>query len=247
MHFSAAHAGLLAALGLLMAVAAPAAARTGPTPPPENPEDWPGQGPGGVYDLWTQRRQAFWDSREKDRGAVVFFGDSITQGFTSLPKEFPTLKIANRGIGGDKSRGLLVRLKEDVLDLKPRAVVMMIGINDLTSGGTPADVANNMRLILDEIRKDNPETPVVLCHVMPSNVRPFYPERLRQTNALLNGLAMGRKNVTICDTWPGLSTPEGLPVASLFPDGVHLNAAGYKVWANNLRPALRRAGVLPAP
>lgn len=247
MHIPQNTIGSFVALGFLMlAVSAPAAAMDGPTPPPANVKEWPGQGPGSVYDSWSQRRQQFWRERANDQGAVVFFGDSITQGFTALQAAFPGVKVANRGIGGDTSRGLLVRLREDVLDLKPRAVVILIGINDLTSGGTPTDVATNVRLILDAIRKNNPKTPVVLCHVMPCSIRPQYPATLRQTNALYDGIAMGRPNVTVCDTWPGLATPDGMPIAGLFPDGVHLNRDGYKVWETNLRPALQHAGVLPA-
>lgn len=245
MQSSTTWAGLLALISLLVG-RPPAVAQTGPTMPPQNVAEWPGQGPGSVYKHWTERRDLFWKEREKDQGAVVFFGDSITEGFTSLPTAFPELKTANRGIGSDTSRGLLMRLKEDVLDLHPRGIVMMIGINDLTAGGTPSELAYNIRLILDAIRKDNPKTPVILCHVMPVNIRPDkYPATLIQANRLIDGLAMGRANVVVCDTWPGLATPEGNAIKDLFTDGVHLKAQGYTVWADNLRPALHRAGLLP--
>ena len=76
-----------------------------------------------------------------DRGAVVFFGDSITQGWGSLAKDFPNLKVANRGISGDTTRGLRTRLQGDVLDVQPKAVSMLIGTNDLDQGGEPEVVA----------------------------------------------------------------------------------------------------------
>jgi len=87
--------------------------------------------------LWRERRLKWWNDRERDQGAVVFLGDSITQGWASLAKDFPDLKVANRGISGDVTRGVLYRLKEDVLDLNPAAVVLLIGTNDLEDGGEP--------------------------------------------------------------------------------------------------------------
>ena len=56
-----------------------------------------------------------------------FVGDSLTGGWKNLAKDFPKLKVANRGLGGDVSRGALFRFKEDALDLNPKAVVIEIG------------------------------------------------------------------------------------------------------------------------
>ena len=61
--------------------------------------------------LWKTRRTEWAAAKEKDQGAVVFFGDSITQGWSSLASDFPKLKAANRGISGDTARGLRFRLK----------------------------------------------------------------------------------------------------------------------------------------
>ena len=230
----------------LFALSPVAAVAAGPRPVPQDPADWPGKGIAGAYDLWTERRALFWQEREQDRGAVVFLGDSITQGWRALDETFPGMKAANRGIGSDTSRRLLVRLQEDVLDLDPRGVVLLIGINDLAAGVPPADVADNIRLLVDAIRRHNPKTPVILCHVMPWKKEPGrYPERIQRLNALISGIAVGRPGVFVCDTWPGLATPAGAARPDLFPDGLHLNAEGYKAWAASLRPALRRAGLLP--
>jgi hypothetical protein len=102
---------------------------------PVNYEGLPGDGPiRGQHDwfqeVWNTRRASWFHSLEKDQGAVVFLGDSITQGWRNLPNEFPGLKVANRGISGDTTRGMLIRLDEDVLALNPRAVVMLMGTND---------------------------------------------------------------------------------------------------------------------
>jgi lysophospholipase L1-like esterase len=234
-------AGALLAIGV--AAVTLVCAQDGPNPPPADPKDWPGKGTAGAYDLWTQRRETFWKNRRKEQGAVVFFGDSITHGWVGMGKAFPDLKVANRGIGSDSSRRLLFRLKEDVLDLNPRAVVILIGINDLNDGVPPADITDNLRLILDRIRAQRADTPVVLCHVMPWKKDARFPARIVQLNHLIDALAIGRPNVAVCDTWPGLATPEGTAKPELFRDGLHPNARGYEVWAASLRPVLARLKV----
>ncbi|HEU0010688.1 MAG TPA: GDSL-type esterase/lipase family protein, partial [Verrucomicrobiae bacterium] len=102
---------------------------------PATDDGLPGTGPIRRYDwfrkLWTDRRTAWAARVEQDQNAIVLLGDSITQGWgEDFSAWFDGLKIANRGISGDTTRGVLIRLKEDVLALHPRAVVVLIGTND---------------------------------------------------------------------------------------------------------------------
>lgn len=230
---------------LFVAIALPGIAQTGPKPTPARGEDWPGKSYASAFPLWLERRAAFWKDREADQGAVVFFGDSITHGWTDVGKAFPTLKVANRGIGGDTSRGLLWRLQEDVLDLHPRAVIMLIGINDLAGNVKPGDVAWNIRAMVDQMRLANPKMPLILCKVMPYKVQKgLYPERIQQLNSLIEGLAIGRPQVAVCDTWTPFATPEGTSVREEFPDLLHPNAAGHVKWAAALKPVMEKMGIL---
>ena len=80
----------------------------------------------GYVKRWQEARTAWAQRREADRGAVVFLGDSITQGWGDFKGVFPDMKLANRGIGGDTTRGMLIRLEEDVLSLDPAAVVLLL-------------------------------------------------------------------------------------------------------------------------
>src|SRR5208283_263374 len=98
----------------------------------------PGKGPlqtwTGFTNVWAERHAAWQRDTNNENGSVVFLGDSITQGWTALAKVFPDFKVVNRGIGGDTTRGILYRLNADVLALKPAAVVLLIGINDIGLG-----------------------------------------------------------------------------------------------------------------
>ncbi|HEY3412876.1 MAG TPA: GDSL-type esterase/lipase family protein [Armatimonadota bacterium] len=237
----------IACLALVSLCAVPAIAQTagGPKPTPAGSKDWPGKGYAGAYPLWVERRAAFWKDREKDQGAVVFFGDSITQGWRTVDKAFPTLKVANRGISSDTSKGLLWRLQEDVLDLHPRAVVMLIGINDIAGGVSPSDVAWNIRAMVDRMRAANPKMPVILCKVMPwKEVPGKSPSRVMQTNALIESIAIGRPQVAVCDTFSPFATSEGVCRKEEFPDLLHPNEAGHVKWTAALTPVMKKMGIL---
>lgn len=205
---------------------------------------WPGRGPDAKPKGWDERRGVFAAREEEDRGAVVFAGDSITAWWAGLPEAFPKLKVANRGISGDTSRGLLARFHADVLVLQPRAVVILIGTNDLHLGAKPGDVTFNVREILELLDKERPGTPVVLCCVMPRKPEPGrFPDLLLQLNAQLRALANVRRGVTWCDTWEVFATDIGGVRDDEFADGLHLNDAGYVKFAEALRAALKTAGV----
>ena len=141
---------------------------------PASDEGLPGAGPIRRYDwfrkLWAERR-ARWAARtDKDRGAVVLLGDSITQGWgEDFSAWFPGMKIANRGISGDTSRGVLIRMDEDALALQPAAVVLLIGTNDLEEKADPETIAGNFKLILAKLAQHNGKMPIVLCEVFPSS------------------------------------------------------------------------------
>src|SRR4051812_11268530 len=125
---------VLLAMTLLAAGGIEAGEASGPTPFPDANDEhaWAGTGPIRVHPWMRDNRAWFWSQRAAAQGSVVFVGDSLTGNWKAeaMKAAFPTLKIANRGIGGDVSRGGLFRLREDVLDLKPRAMVLLIGTND---------------------------------------------------------------------------------------------------------------------
>jgi lysophospholipase L1-like esterase len=205
---------------------------------PTNTADLPGKGAMSQWPpfpkLWAERRTVFWNHRAEDQHAVVFLGDSITQGWNSLAATFPNFKVANRGIGGDTTRGVLFRLKEDVIDLEPEAVVLLIGTNDIGNGGTPEQAAANIAEIVSRLEQSNPKMPIILCRVMPS--REGVADSIKELNRRIDQLAHNDKRLTLCDTWTIYATPDGTCKKDEFPDMLHPNAAGYEKWADALKP-----------
>ena len=163
-----------------------------------------------------------------DIGAVVFLGDSITEGWITLARDFPNLKVADRGIGGDVTSGVLYRLQADVISLDPGAIVLLIGTNDLGDGSDPADVADNVKEILPAIKKFNPKLKVIVCKVMPRGdiSVPVISAKIKQVNALVEDYVKTEPNFAICDTWSIFADDQGAPNPVDFrPDHLHLNAA----------------------
>jgi len=207
----------------------------------------PGAGPmqPGLWfrTLWKGRREQWSKMKTVEEGAVVFFGDSITQFWASLATDFPAMKVANRGISGDTTRGLRARL-DDVLDLKPRAVSLLIGTNDLDQGAEPEVVAANVQAMVAALHAANPTMPVVISKVMPRGAKPgLYPDKIRQLNALYEAAFKNDALVTFCDTWTLFDDGMGSPKKEDFPDMLHPNPAGYAKWTEALRPIFDKLGL----
>ncbi|MEM9366054.1 MAG: GDSL-type esterase/lipase family protein [Planctomycetota bacterium] len=218
---------------------------------PETDIGLPGEGPirrqDWFHKVWDRQRAKFQSEAPEQSGAVVFLGDSITQGWNQLlPQSFPSLRVANRGISGDTTRGMLIRLQDDVLWLDPAAIVLLMGTNDLDEQDTPpAVIVRNVRRILERIAFSHPKVPVVLCAVMPSDPsknRP--PEKIRAVNEGLSKLPLAFPQATYLDTFTLFADERGNAKSQEFPDLLHPNETGYAKWAGALRPLFATFGLL---
>jgi len=229
-----------------------------PYPDPKNEAAWPGKGPIRSGAWMTGERKNIWDRRAASQGKIVFVGDSIIGGW-KLDKDFPGNTTANCGVGGDVTRGVLFRLQQDVLDLHPKAIVIEIGANDITANSQVPVILTNYNLILDQIQKANPETPIVIMALLPQGIptgakapsaslaaydKTVFP-RIPLLNAELAKIPASRKNVTFVDTNSVLLLPDGTQDLSLFnADDVHPTEAGHSKLAVPVTKALTDLKVL---
>jgi lysophospholipase L1-like esterase len=223
---------------------------------PATDDGLPGAGPIRRADwfqkLWAQRRSEWAKSIERynpHQGAVVFLGDSITQGWDNsnsgftLNSSFSGMRVVNRGISGDTSRGVLIRLKEDVLALKPGGIVLLIGTNDLEEQAEPEIIAANLKLILTALKEHNAKMPIILCQVMPSSETKKRPaDKVKKLNQLYAAAVKGDAQVTLIETWTLFADAQGDAKKDEFPDLLHPNKAGYAKWAAALRPIFATLG-----
>jgi lysophospholipase L1-like esterase len=211
----------------------------------------PGDGPIRRYDwfekLWKERRESFARNADKDRGAVVFLGDSITQGWgDDVGGSFPGLKVANRGISGDTTRGVLIRLNDDVVRLQPKGVVLLIGTNDLEERAQPKTAVANIELILKQLTQYDPKMPVLVCEVFPSSAKQTRPaSEIKELNKRLAEVVAKFPQAALVSTWAVFANDFGDAKPEEFPDLLHPNEQGYAKWAAALKPVLKQHGLLP--
>lgn len=168
---------------------------------------------------------------------VVFIGDSITDVWTKFfDAQFPGKPYINRGIDAQTTPQMLLRFRQDVIALRPAAVVILGGINDIAGNTGPSTldmIENNLMSMTDLARANG--IAVVLCSVLPASRIPWRPElapaqQIIALNAWMKRYAHDR-GVTFVDYWTALADEQnGLPSA-LSRDGVHPNEAAYRVMA----------------
>jgi lysophospholipase L1-like esterase len=201
---------------------------------PEVPQ--PKAGPG--------RFREFQERAAQDNGAVAFVGDSIIQGWGEIGPYFPGLRCANLGINGDTSRGVAARLARDVLALNPRALVLMIGTNDLAGGADPGAVADTIQTIVRSFRNSFSAAPIFICLVPPRHYSALATrERIQALNLGLSAAARRVPRIYVVNTWALFKAPGDNANLALLPDGLHPGPAGYAAWASLLRSRFRTAGL----
>jgi lysophospholipase L1-like esterase len=217
---------------------------------PATDKGLPGEGPirryGWFQKLWERKRSGWAKKVEQDQGALVFLGDSITQGWgDNMGNSFPGIKVANRGISGDTTRGVLIRMKGDVLSLNPKGVVILIGTNDLEEKASPEVIAGNLKLIIAELKKHNAKMPIILCNTFPSSASKRRPaDQIKKINQLYFATVKGDPQITVLDTWLLFADAKGDAKKPEFPDLLHPNKLGYAKWAAALRPLLATHGFI---
>jgi len=196
----------------------------------------------------VERRTLFALHKAQDQDAVVFVGDSITEGWRTFEQDFAGLpvRVVNRGIGGDTTPNLLYRLQDDVLDLHPRALVVLIGTNDLGEHTSPSDIARNLRMFHERVRAAYPQIPIAWCLVMPRKADDTYPKRIHKLNEFIAKIAAFDPLITVCDTFTPFALPDGSSISEDFrPDHLHPSPAGYAIWRSVLYPVVSGWNLAP--
>jgi len=178
-------------------------------------------------------------------GAVIFIGDSITQGLCVSAIACPSV---NYGIGSDTTVGVLKRLPSYKSIQRASAIVIAIGINDMRYRSNE-DILRNYAAIAKQIPED---VPVIFSAVLPidEEVRDQWQgrrrARIKALNADLETLTKQHENLFFVDAGPLLVDENGnLADQYHVGDGVHLNTAGNAIWIEELRRAIEIAEKLP--
>ena len=213
---------------------------------------------------WANVRKATWQASDYynnkvtsfgiqnanlSRGQIIFVGDSITDMYP-LDDYYADLDLAcyNRGIGGDVTIGVINRLQTSIFDLAPSKIVLMIGTNDVDFGYSTEETFANYRIILEEIKKNQPTVELYFMSVIPQN-KDF--EKSAGLDVTKNNQTIQYINQeiqklcheyghTYIDLYPHLLDEDGYLRKDLSDDGLHLNANGYAIWTSLLKPYLEK-------
>ena len=175
---------------------------------------------------------------------IVFMGDSITQGWREAKPDFFRRGRVGRGIGGQTTPQMVLRMMADVIALKPRYLHIMAGTNDVAGNTGPMtreQTLDNIRMMTQLAQANGIK--VLIASVPPADHFPWRPgmdtvKPIRAINVALKAYA-ARAGATWIDYWPVLADERSAMKSGLANDGVHPTAKGYDVMATVIEPFLR--------
>ena len=171
---------------------------------------------------------------------LLFLGDSITQGWERGGKEawekyFGHRKPMNAGISGDRTQHILWRLDNgNIKGITPKVAVLMIGTNN-AGANTSEDIAAGIAAIVAKLRKELPETKILLLAIFPrgADKTDVYRKVTEGANAIIAKLA-DDKSVFYMDLAPKFLAADGTLSREIMPDLVHLSPKGYEIWGSSI-------------
>lgn len=198
-----------------------------------------------LYRYAAENKKLMTDSKNEKR--IVFMGNSITEGWLYTDSSFFLNKpYINRGISGQTTPQMLVRFRQDVISLKPAAVVILAGINDIAENTGPIALEAVFGNIVSmaELARAN-HIKVILSSVLPALDFPWRPgmapaEKVIRLNAMIKAYCIQQKIVYVDYYTNMVDEQKGLP-KKYSDDGVHPTLAGYKVMEPLVEKAIESA------
>lgn len=195
------------------------------------------------------------ENKTAQKGQTVFVGDSITEYYQLVDAygdymQQTGILVYNRGISAECTDHLLARFDDTVLNIEPRNMVLLIGVNDLGQGVPEDTIYNNIKTMIEETQAQCPQTNIILQALYPIDEnRPEFYDRFMvgsvRTNALIQSLnarleaLAGEKGIQYLDLTDQLADENGVFRAEYTMDGLHPNAAGYAVITEAIKPLLK--------
>lgn len=195
---------------------------------------------------WEPHIEAFEAAGEEampPKGAVVFTGSSSiawwhgAQG--TLEEDMAPLTVIGRGFGGSRTKDVLHYADRLVVVHEPAAVVIYVGENDIAMGISVEKAAATFEELVEYLREELPEARLYLLSAKPSVAREALWPAFQEFNARLEALAGATPLTRYVDISPPMLDEEGRPRPAVFVDDMlHMNAEGYRLWTEIIRPIL---------
>jgi len=174
------------------------------------------------------------------KDVILFVGSSSIQNWKSLQEDFPGKNVLNRGISGTKTTDLMQYINKVITPYKPKQIFLYEGDNDIGFKKSPEQILLDFTTLFNAIRKDNPQAEIIYMSIKPSPRRIKDSTAIETTNSLVKTFLQMQPHTAYADMYqPLLAANKQLIPEYYREDGLHLTPAGYKVWADAIRPYIR--------
>ena len=185
-----------------------------------------------AWPLWAAAQRA----ESKKNVDIVFAGSSSIE-YWDLKASFPGLDVVNEGVGGTEITDSIKTEERDIVAHHPRIVVFYSGDNDIGGGVSPRDVAAHFDQFAAKLHAALPQTRLVVISIKPSPARWSVATQMREANALLQQHIRTSPWIEFVDIQDQMLGSDGRPRRDLYvADGLHMTAAGYRIWAAAVGP-----------
>jgi lysophospholipase L1-like esterase len=180
---------------------------------------------------------------------ILFYGSSSIRLWSTLRHDFDGLPVINRGFGGSTLEECVELLDRLVAPVKPRAIVLYAGDNDLDQGASPETVLSRFERFAGGVRMKLGWTPVVYISVKPCPARFWNSAKIEAANELIaRAISLRWREAVFVDIYQRMLDEHGAPRVALFDqDGLHLSPAGYAIWSEAIQQALAETGLQREP
>lgn len=193
------------------------------------------------YELEVRSLEAARAARGPLTRPTIFYGSSTFRLWRTLPQDLGCPEALNLGFGGSTLEACLHFFDRLLVPECPGSLVLYAGDNDIGDGKDPRQVFEFFQAIADKVESELGAIPFGFISIKPSPARFLLQEKIRKANALIKDHISRRKNAYYIDLFDSMLLPDKTPRTDLFEaDGLHINKAGYQLWAKLLLPFRNR-------
>ena len=193
-------------------------------------------------DRWENTIQAFETADSENpppKNAILFVGSSSIVYWRTLSEDMVPLNVINRGFGGSQMHELNMYRDRIVTNYQPKAVAVYEGDNDVAAGKSVDEIIPEYVSFIEHLNESLDKVDIYLIAVKPSIARATMWETMQAVNEQLFELSKQHENVHYFDIASPMLQSTGEVKDDIFvEDGLHMNAAGYEIWTNVIRPVL---------
>lgn len=169
---------------------------------------------------------------------VVLAGSSSVKMWKDVQAYFPEYNMINNGFGGSEFSDLLHYYSKLILEPNPDILFIYEGDNDIASGEKPAVIVKEARKLIKKVKKDLPQTRIILISAKPSVARWELKEQYIDLNKRLTKMTK-EEGIEMADVWKAMVNEEGEVYKDIFiQDNLHMNKKGYDIWGRVLQEYL---------